>query len=187
MSYLQILQCLSTPPSPNAPEESSKEPDSNSVHALLSNTSLNILPPPKPNDKLPATEEERDETLLRSFAILLLATRVSFKSNELTILSTIESTAEAPDSNALVIGGKEDSKELVAEVQLLVVAMVLIVEEELEAELFKILGAKSSRVAIYKSSKILLEENHNKVMDSFLMKDFFFSFLLLLLFLFLFV
>lgn len=151
------MQFLSTPPSPNKPDESSKEPDSNSVPMLLSNTSLNILPPPKlPNIKLPATEEERDETLLKSFAIALLARRESFKSNELTSLSTIESTVEAlqlePDSNALVLGGKEDSKELVAEVQLLVVAMVVIVEEELETELFNMLGAKSSRVAIYKTS-----------------------------------
>lgn len=163
LSYLQILQNFSTPPSPKEPDVSSNEPDSSSVPILLSKTSLNMLPPPKPKVKLPATEDERDETLLKSFAMPLLARMGSFKSKELTILSTIESTAEAlqmePGSCAFVTGGREVSRELVPEVQLIVVAIVVvIVEEEFEAELFKILGAKSSRVAIYKRSSTMLNK-----------------------------
>ena len=143
--YLQILQFLSTPPSQIAPAESSNE-DPNSLPTLLSKTSLNIFPPPKPKNEL-AKEEEREEMLFKSFEVELLVKIESLKSNELTSLSTMESTAEAlqlaTGSNDWVIC---DSNDLITEV--LAVVTILDTEEELELVLFKILGVKSSRVAI---------------------------------------
>lgn len=166
--YLQILQFLSTSPSPKEPDESSNEPDSSSEPTLLSKTSLNILPPPSPpNDKLPATEDERDEMLFKSFAIglQLLDIKESFKSNELTSLSTIESTVEALEeevikldaSNALATAVIEDDSKTEVKVQLLasaVLAMIGATDEGLGVTvvLFKICGTKSSIVAIYEAS-----------------------------------
>lgn len=163
------MQFLSKSPSHKEPDESSKEPDSNSEPTLLSKTSLNILPPPKPPSvKLPVTDEDRDEMLFKSFAIglQLFPIKVSFKSNELTILSTIESTVEAlvavviklEASKAFATAVIEDVSKTEVKVQLLtpavVVAMLVVADERFEVTvvLFKICGVKSSKVAIYEAS-----------------------------------
>lgn len=144
--YLQILQFLSTPPSHIAPVESSNEPDPNSLPTLFSKTSLNILMPPKPKNEL-ANEEDLEETLFKSFEVELLVKMELLKSNELTSLSTMESTAEALQ---LAVGSNDwvifKSNELIAELP--AVVTMPDINEESELAVFKILGAKSSRFAI---------------------------------------